>query len=101
MMLTLACSTLGRPADVVVCGSITGSAGTTLSDAIAHGDLPGITHVLIDGEFVVTERSRQTPPPTKRAFFCCCDTGRFEARGRARLLERCAPPQGSCRRPVG
>jgi enamidase len=70
----------GRPADLVVCGSITGSAGTTLSDAVAHGDLPGITHVLIDGEFVVTERSRQTPPPTKRAFFCCCNTGGFEAR---------------------
>jgi enamidase len=72
---------VGRPADVVVCGSITGSAGTTLSDAIAHGDLPGITHVLIDGELAVTDRSRQTPPPTKRAFFCCCDTGQFEARG--------------------
>jgi enamidase len=71
----------GRPADIVVCGSITGSAGTTLSEAIAHGDLPGITHVLIDGEFVVTDRSQQTPPPTRRAFFCCCDTGTFEARG--------------------
>ena len=71
---------VGRPADIVVCGSITGSAGSTLSDAIAHGDLPGITHVLIDGEFVVTDRSRQTPPPTKRAFFCCCNTGDFEAR---------------------
>jgi len=70
----------GRPADVVVCGSIKGSAGTTLSDAIAHGDLPGITHVIIDGQFVVTERSRQTPPPASRAFFCCCDTGKFEAR---------------------
>jgi enamidase len=71
----------GRPADIVVCGSITGSAGTTLSDAIAHGDLPGITHVLIDGEFVVTDRSQQTPPPARGAFFCCCDTGTFEARG--------------------
>lgn len=70
---------VGRPADIIVCGSITGSAGTTLSDAIAHGDLPGITHVLIDGEFLVTERSRQTPPPTKRAFFCCCTTGQFQA----------------------
>lgn len=72
---------VGRPADIVVCGSITGSAGTTLSDAIAHGDLPGITHILIDGKFVVTDRSQQTPPPTKRAFFCCCSTGQFEARG--------------------
>ncbi len=71
----------GKPADIVVCGPITGSAGTTLTDAIGHGDLPGITHVLIDGEFVVSERSRQTPPPTRRAFFCCCTTGQFEARG--------------------
>jgi enamidase len=70
---------VGKPADIVVCGPITGSAGTTLSDAIAHGDLPGISHVLIDGAFAVTDRSRQTPPPTKRAFFCCCNTGRFEA----------------------
>jgi enamidase len=74
---------VGRPADLVLCGSITGSAGTTLGHAIAHGDLPGITHIMIDGEFVVTERSQQTPPPTKRAFFCCCDTGtgNFQARG--------------------
>jgi enamidase len=72
---------VGRPADIVVCGPIRGSAGTTLSDAIAHGDLPGISHVLIDGEVVVTDRSRQTPPPAKRAFFCCCSTGQFEARG--------------------
>ena len=71
---------VGKPADIVVCGSITGSAGTTLTDAIAHGDLPGISHVLIDGEFVVSDRSRQTPPPTRRAFFCCCNTGTFEAR---------------------
>jgi enamidase len=63
----------GMPADLIVCGPITGSAGTTLADAIEHGDLPGITHVLIDGEFVVKDRSRQTPPPTKRAFFSCCD----------------------------
>jgi enamidase len=72
---------VGKPADIVVCGPITGSAGTTLTDAIGHGDLPGISHVLIDGEFVVSERSRQTPPPTRRAFFCCCNTGQFEARG--------------------
>jgi len=71
---------VGRVADIVVCGPITGSAGTTLQDAIAHGDLPGISHVLIDGQLVVTDRSRQTPPPARRAFFCCCNTGRFEAR---------------------
>jgi cytosine/adenosine deaminase-related metal-dependent hydrolase len=72
---------VGARADIVVCGPIKGSAGTTLSDAIAHGDLPGISHVLIDGELVVSGRSRQTPPPAKRAFFCCCTTGGFEARG--------------------
>jgi enamidase len=71
---------VGAPADIVVCGPIKGSAGTTLSDAIAHGDLPGISHVLIDGELVVSGRSRQTPPPARRAFFCCCTTGEFEAR---------------------
>jgi enamidase len=71
---------VGRVADIVVCGPITGSAGTTLQDAIAHGDLPGISHVLIDGQLAVTDRSRQTPPPARRAFFCCCSTGRFEAR---------------------
>ena len=73
---------VGRAADIVVCGPIKGSAGTTLSDAIAHGDLPGISHVLGDGEALVADRSRQTPPPAKRAFFfCCCNTGGFEARG--------------------
>jgi enamidase len=73
---------VGRAADIVVCGPIKGSAGTTLSDAIAHGDLPGISHVLVDGEALVADRSRQTPPPAKRAFFfCCCNTGGFEAQG--------------------
>jgi enamidase len=71
---------VGKPADIVICGSITGSAGTTLTEAIGHGDLPGISHVLIDGKFVVADRSRQTPPPAKRPFFCCCNTGTFEAR---------------------
>ena len=52
----------GAPADLVIAGSVEGSAGSTLSDAIAHGDLPGISYVFIDGEPVVRERSRQTPP---------------------------------------
>jgi hypothetical protein len=55
--------------DIVVCGSIKGSAGTTLDDAIAHGDPPGASHVPIDGELVMSDRSRQRPPPAKRAFF--------------------------------
>jgi enamidase len=63
---------IGAPADLVVCGPVQGSAGTSVSDAIAHGDLPGIAYVLIDGEVVVGGRSRQTPPPHRRLFFSCC-----------------------------
>jgi enamidase len=53
----------GAPADLVIAGPVKGSAGTTLADAIAHGDLPGISMVMIDGEPVVKHRSGQTPPP--------------------------------------
>jgi enamidase len=63
----------GRPADIVVCGPVEGSAGTTIADAIAHGDLPGIAYVIAGGEIVVSGRSRQTPPPKRTLFFSCCD----------------------------
>lgn len=63
---------VGRPADIVVCGPVEGSAGSSVSDAIAHGDLPGIAYVLIDGEVIVGGRSRQTPPTHRRLFFSCC-----------------------------
>ena len=63
----------GRPADIVVCGPVEGSAGTSVGDAIAHGDLPGIAYVIADGEIVVSGRSRQTPPPKRKLFFSCCD----------------------------
>jgi enamidase len=71
----------GKPADIVICGPVQGSAGTTVADAIAHGDLPGIAYVLIDGEIIVSGRSRQTPPPQRKYFFSCCDahTGQFTA----------------------
>ena len=62
----------GRPADLALCGPVEGSAGSTLADAVAHGDLPGITHVLIDGRAVVVGRSRQTPPPRLRPVVACC-----------------------------
>lgn len=62
----------GRPADLALCGPVEGSAGTSLGDAVAHGDLPGITHVLIDGRAVVSGRSRQTPPPRLRPVVACC-----------------------------
>ena len=71
----------GRPADIVICGPVEGSAGTSISDAIAHGDLPGIAYVIADGEIVVGGRSRQTPPPKRTLFFSCCDmhAGQFSA----------------------
>ncbi|MGE0801327.1 MAG: amidohydrolase family protein [Lautropia sp.] len=62
----------GRPADLAICGPVEGSAGSSLADAIGHGDLPGISHVLIDGELVVSGRSRQTPPPRLRPVIVCC-----------------------------
>jgi enamidase len=71
----------GRPADLIVCGPVEGSAGTSIADAIGHGDLPGIAYVIADGEIVVSGRSRQTPPPKRKLFFSCCDVhaGSFTA----------------------
>ena len=66
---------IGRPADLLICGPVQGSAGTTLTDAIAHGDLPGVSYVIVDGEIIVAGRSRQTPPPAMAPRFSCCDTG--------------------------
>jgi enamidase len=61
---------VGTPADLVVCGPVNGSYGQSVADAIGHGDLPGISYVLVDGEIVVEGRSRQTPPPrTSGRFF--------------------------------
>jgi len=70
----------GRVADLVICGPVQGSAGTGAADAIAHGDLPGIAYVLVEGKPVVSGRSRQTPPPHRKYFFSCCEahSGRFE-----------------------
>ena len=51
----------------MIAGPVEGSAGSTLADAIAHGDLPGVSFVLIDGEVAVKTRSRQTPPPATSA----------------------------------
>ncbi len=51
----------GRPADIVLCDRPQGSAGATLLEALAAGDLPGIGMVLTDGVIRV-RRSRNTPP---------------------------------------
>jgi len=58
---------VGAPADIVVAGRIDGSAGTTVREAIEHGDLPGVSTVMIDGQVLVKGRSEQTPPPAVRA----------------------------------
>ena len=68
---------VGAPADLTIAGPVEGSAGTTLADAIAHGDLPGISFILIDGEIVVESRSEQTPPPAVTAHFVDAAECRF------------------------
>jgi len=50
----------GRPADLVVCDAPVGSAAADALGAIARGDIPGISCVVIDGE-VRVGRSRNTP----------------------------------------
>lgn len=62
---------VGRPADLVVMGPVTGSTGVSTADAIGHGDLPGISHVIADGVVVVDGRSHQTPPPSQPVAGCC------------------------------
>lgn len=53
----------GRPAALVISNRVIGSAGPLASDAIAHGDHPGISHVVIDDRVRIHGRSEQTPPP--------------------------------------
>ena len=52
----------GAPADLLLVGRIGGSSGADALDGLAHGDLPGISTVIVDGEILVRERSQQTPP---------------------------------------
>jgi enamidase len=65
----------GRPADLVVCGPVQGSSGSRLSETMAHGDLPGISHVMVDGEPLVKGQSRQTPPAATPQHWGCCNLG--------------------------
>jgi enamidase len=53
----------GRAADFVFMDRAQHSAGKTLLDSVALGDLPGIGMVVIDG-VVRAGRSRNTPPAT-------------------------------------
>jgi enamidase len=56
----------GRAADVVLCDAPVGSSASSALEALAVGDLPGISMVLIDGA-VMTGRSRNTPPAGRAA----------------------------------
>ncbi|HXU89703.1 MAG TPA: amidohydrolase family protein [Methylomirabilota bacterium] len=51
---------VGRPADLVVCDAPAASMAADALTAIARGDIPGISAVIIDGEVRVA-RSRNTP----------------------------------------
>jgi enamidase len=51
---------VGRPADLVVCDAPVGSSASDALGAIARGDIPGISCVVIDGQ-VHVGRSRNTP----------------------------------------
>jgi enamidase len=51
---------VGQPADLVVCDAPVGSVASDALGAVARGDIPGISCVVIDGE-VRVGRSRNTP----------------------------------------
>ncbi|MGW0162580.1 amidohydrolase family protein [Mycobacterium sp. NPDC003323] len=57
---------VGRPADFVVLGPITGSTARDGLECFALGDLPGIASVVVDGVALVETRSEQTPPPSRQ-----------------------------------
>ena len=56
----------GRAADIVLCDAPVGSTASTAMEALAIGDLPGVSMVLIDGA-VQIGRSRNTPPAGRAA----------------------------------
>jgi enamidase len=57
---------VGEPADLVVCDAPNGGVARDALSAIARGDIPGISCVVIDGE-VRVGRSRNTPLATRLA----------------------------------
>lgn len=56
----------GKAADLVICDAPVGSVASTALGALANGDLPGVSMVLIDGVPVIG-RSRNTPPAGRMA----------------------------------
>ncbi|MBI2016678.1 MAG: amidohydrolase family protein [Candidatus Rokubacteria bacterium] len=59
---------VGAPADLVVCDAPAASAARDALEAIARGDIPGISGVIIDG-VVRTGRSRNSPLAKRLATF--------------------------------
>lgn len=57
---------VGKAADLVICDAPVGSVASTALGALANGDLPGVSMVLIDGVPVIG-RSRNTPPAGRMA----------------------------------
>ena len=58
--LTTGTLAVGQPADLVVCDAPAASMAADALSAIARGDIPGISAIVIDGELRVS-RSRNTP----------------------------------------
>jgi enamidase len=56
----------GREADLVICDAPVGSVGRDALAALAAGDLPGVSMVLIDGTITIG-RSRNTAPAARAA----------------------------------
>jgi hypothetical protein len=66
---TLVSGDVGHPrldADLVICDAPIGSIAADALGALAAGDLPGISMVLIDGRPLIG-RSRNTPPAARAA----------------------------------
>ena len=58
--------TPGKEADLVIMDAPIGSVGENALSALAAGDVPGVSMVLVDGEIKVM-KSRNTPPATRQA----------------------------------
>ncbi len=56
----------GKEADLVIMDAPVGSVGENALAALAAGDVPGVSMVLVDGEIKVM-KSRNTPPATRQA----------------------------------
>jgi enamidase len=57
---------VGKEADLVIMDAPLGSVAKDALGAFACGDIPGISHVIIDGT-VKVNKSRNTPPPSRAA----------------------------------